>query len=174
MMKIRKAVIPVAGLGTRFLPFSKAVPKEMIPLVEHPVIQFIVEEMVASGIEQIVLVTSKNKTALEDHFDTYYELEERLRRDHKQEQLRAIQRLPRLAKFVYVRQFEARGNGDALLQAAEIIGNEPFAFAYGDDIIDGPTPAIKQMISVFEKYQGSVIGTMEVAKKDTEKYGIIK
>lgn len=172
--KIRKAVIPVAGYGTRFLPATKAQPKEMLPLIDKPVIQFIVEEMVASGIEEIVLVTSQNKRAIEDHFDRSFELEEYLKRSGKKKQLEDVIHLADLAKFVYVRQPEMRGNGHALLQAKDIIGDEPFAFAYGDDVYVSPTPVTRQLINAFEKHHKSVVPVFEAGDAETEIYGVVE
>jgi len=173
-MKIRKAVIPVAGFGTRFLPATKAQPKEILNLVDKPIIQYIVEEMVKSGIEEIVLVTGQNKRSIEDHFDRNFELEYRLKEANKLDELKEVQRISNLAKFVYVRQKTPLGNGHALLCAKEVIGNEPFAFSYGDDIIESEIPAIKQMIKVFDKYQSTVMGVVEVPDKKVSQYGIIK
>ncbi|MBI2426509.1 MAG: UTP--glucose-1-phosphate uridylyltransferase [Candidatus Kerfeldbacteria bacterium] len=172
--KIRKAVIPVAGYGTRFLPATKAQPKEMLPLIDKPVIQFIVEEMVASGIEEIVLITSQNKRAIEDHFDRSIELEDYLRRSGKKKQLKDVMRVASLAKFVYVRQPEMRGNGHALLQARDIIGDEPFAFAYGDDVYVSQTPVTRQLISTFEKHHKSVVPVFEAGDAETEIYGVVE
>lgn len=174
MKKIRKAVIPVAGLGTRFLPMTKAMPKEMLPLVDKPVIQYIVEELVAAGIEEIIIVTSANKRAIEDHFDRNFELEYRLQKDGKRELLDEVRKIQNLARFAYVRQQEALGNGHALLQAKRLIGNEPFAFAYGDDILEGKIPAIKQMLEVYEEYGATTIGVVKVDDEGTRNYGIIK
>lgn len=174
MKKIRKAVVPVAGLGTRFLPVTKAMPKEMLPLVDKPVIQYIVEELVAAGIEEIIIVTSANKRAIEDHFDRNFELEYRLQKDGKREILDDMRKVQNLARFAYVRQQEALGNGHALLQAKQLIGDEPFAFAYGDDIIESKIPAIKQMLEVYQEYGASTMGVIEVNDEGTRNYGIIK
>lgn len=173
-MKIRKAVIPVAGFGTRFLPATKALPKEMLPIVDKPTIQYIVEEMVASGIEEIVLVTGRSKRAIEDHFDTSFELEHLLEQSpEKKDILEEVKRTAELAKFVYVRQQRPLGNGHALLCAKEVIGDEPFAFAYGDDIIESKVPATKQLIDSFNKFPGVTFGVTEVPKNRVSKYGII-
>lgn len=174
MKKIRKAVIPVAGLGTRFLPMTKAIPKEMLPLVDKPVIQYIAEELVASGIEEIIIVTSTNKRAIEDHFDRNFELEYRLQKDGKRELLDMVRKIQNMARFAYVRQAEALGNGHALLQAKDLIGNEPFAFAYGDDIMESKVPAIKQMMETYAEYGATTIGVVEVDDEGTRNYGIIK
>ena len=172
-MKIKKAVIPVAGFGTRFLPATKAQPKEMLPVVDKPVIQYIIEEMVASGIDQIILVTGQNKRAIEDHFDSNFELEYRLEHDHKNDILEQVKSISSLAKFIYIRQKEALGNGHALLCAREAVGNEPFVLAFGDDIICAETPATKQMLPLFEKYSKTILGVVEVPRELTKKYGVI-
>lgn len=172
--KIRKAVIPVAGIGTRFLPATIAQPKEMLTVVDKPVIQYIVEEMAAAGIEEIIFVTGRNKRAIEDHFDYSAELEQSLRDSKKLEILSEIHRISRLAKFVYVRQNKMLGNANALLCAREIVGDEPFAFSYGDDIIDSRRPAIKQLIEVYQQRHSTVIGTMKVRPELAHRYGIMK
>ncbi len=174
MQTIRKAVIPVAGYGTRFLPATKAQPKEMLPLIDKPVIQFIVEEFVAAGIEEIVLVTSSNKRAIEDHFDRSFELESRLEKDGKLEKLKEAIHIAKLAKFIYVRQPEMLGNGHALLMAKEVIGDEPFAFAYGDDVYVSKKPVIGQMIDAFNKYHKSVVPVLEVNDEGCDRYGIVE
>ena len=171
--KIRKAVIPVAGFGTRFLPATIAQPKEMLTVVDKPVIQYIVEELVAAGIEEIVFVTGRNKRAIEDHFDYSSELEQSLRDGGKLDLLKEVHRISRLAKFVYVRQNKMLGNGDALLTAKEVIGDEPFALSFGDDIVEAKVPAMKQMIATYEQYGGSVIGTMPIDKNLVHRYGIL-
>jgi len=173
-MKIKKAVIPVAGFGTRFLPATKAQPKEMLALVDKPVLQYIVEEMAKAGVTEIVLVTDQNKRAIEDHFDSSFELEHRLLRDGKEASYNQIKEISNLAKFIYIRQKEALGPGHALLCAKEIVGSEPFAFAYGDDIISSEIPAIGQMIETFEKYKSPIIGVVEVPWEKTKKYGVIE
>lgn len=172
--KIRKAVIPVAGYGTRFLPATIAQPKEMLTVVDKPVIQYIVEEMVAAGIEEIIFVTGRNKRAIEDHFDYSAELEQLLREGNKLESLKEVHRISRLAKFVYVRQNKMLGNGHALLMAREIVGDEPFAFSYGDDIIEAKRPAIRQLIDVYNHHRATVIGTMKVRPELASRYGIMK
>lgn len=174
MQSIRKAVIPVAGYGTRFLPATKAQPKEMLPLIDKPVIQFIVEEFVAAGIQEIVLVTSSNKRAIEDHFDRSFELESRLEKDGKIEKLKEAIHIAKLAKFIYVRQPEMLGNGHALLMAKEVIGNEPFAFAYGDDVYMSKKPVIGQMMETFEKYQKSIIPAIQTTDEGCNQYGIVE
>ncbi|MFA6604056.1 MAG: UTP--glucose-1-phosphate uridylyltransferase GalU [Patescibacteria group bacterium] len=173
-MKIRKAIIPVAGLGTRFLPATKAQPKEMLPVVDKPVIQYIVEEAVAAGIEQIIFVTSHTKRAIEDHFDRNFELEYRLQEGGKKDQLEIIKRLSTIASFAYVRQREPRGDGHAILEAAHLIGNEPVAIMHGDYIIDSAEPGIGQLIEVYDQYQSGVIGVQRVTKEQISKHGIVK
>jgi UTP--glucose-1-phosphate uridylyltransferase len=167
-MKIRKAIIPVAGLGTRFLPATKAQPKEMLTLVDKPVIQYIVEEAVASGIEQIIFVTSQTKRAIEDHFDRNFELEYRLRQKQKTKELAEVMEISDLASFVY------KGDGDAIVLAKELIGNEPCAVLYGDDIVDANVPCTAQLIKLYEKYRDPVFAVQKVPKKDLSKYGVIK
>ena len=173
MKKIRKAVIPVAGLGTRFLPATKAQPKEMLSLVDKPIIQYIVEEAVASGIEEIIFITSSTKRAIEDHFDRNFELEYRLRQKGKKAELSDLLHISNMAKFIYTRQKTPKGLGHAIYAAKPLIGDEPFAVILGDDIIDAKVPAIKQLINVYHKYQDIVIGVTQVPKKETNKYGII-
>lgn len=173
-MKIRKAVIPVAGFGTRFLPATKILPKEMLPIIDRPTIQFIVEEMVASGIEEIIFVTGRNKRSIEDHFDRAFELEHLLEGNpEKKPMLDEIIQIASLAKFVYVRQQQPLGNGHALLCAKEVVGDEPFAFAYGDDIIESDIPATKQLLESFEKFPSTTFGVIEVLKEYVTRYGII-
>lgn len=174
MQKIRKGVIPVAGYGTRFLPATKAQPKEMLPIIDKPVIQFIVEEFVSAGIEEIILITSANKRAIEDHFDRSFELEFRLQRDGKTEKLEEAKKIASLAQFIYVRQPEMLGNGHALLQAKEVIGDEPFAFAYGDDVYVDDVPVIQQMIAAFEKYHKTVVPVIQTDDEGTTRYGIVE
>lgn len=173
MLKVKKAVIPVAGFGTRFLPATKAQPKEMLPLVDKPIIQYIVEEAVASGIEEIIFITSQNKRAIEDHFDRNFELEYRLRQKGKKKILEDLLHISDMAKFIYVRQKTPKGSGHAVLLAKDLIGDEPFALFFGDDVIDSKVPAMKQLIDVYKKYQDIVIGVTKVDKKKTENYGIV-
>ena len=172
MKRIRKAVFPVAGWGTRFLPATKASPKEMIPLVDKPVIQYAVEEAVASGIETMVFVTGRGKRAIEDHFDASPELELFLKEKGKDQELSEIKRISSMANCVFVRQREALGLGHAVLCAREAVGNEPFAVLLGDDVIDSETPVLAQMLQVWEKHQRSVIGLMEVPDHQVSRYGI--
>ena len=174
-MTIRKAIIPVAGFGTRFLPATKAQPKEMLTIVDKPIIQYIVEEAVASGITDIIIVTSSTKRAVEDHFDRNFELEYRLAQKKKTEALQEVRSISELATFTYVRQPAPLGDGHAILQAAHLIGDEPCAVLFGDDVVaTAGDPCLKQMISQFEKYRDPVIAIEQVLKKDVSKYGIIK
>lgn len=172
-MRIRKAILPVAGFGTRFLPATKAQPKEMLPVVDKPVIQYLVEEAVRSGIEEIVFVTGRGKRAIEDHFDVSYELEETLVEKNKHDLLEAVQKISTLAKFSYVRQPLPLGDGHAVLQAYHLVGEEPILVIFGDCIYDSSVPASKQLMETFEKYGDSVIGLSEVAKEDVSKFGVI-
>lgn len=173
MIKIRKAIIPVAGLGTRFLPATKAQPKEMLTLVDKPVIQYIVEEAVAAGIEQIVFVTSQNKRAIEDHFDRNFELEYRLREKKKLRELAEVEAISNLAQFVYIRQKTPLGDGHAVLAARSIIGDEPCAVLFGDDVIDARKPCIGQMIKVFQKYRDPIVAVEKVKKSEVSRYGVV-
>ena len=171
--KVRKAVFPAAGLGTRFLPATKASPKEMLPLVDKPLIQYVVEEAVASGIESVIIVTGRGKTAIEDHFDVSFELESLLRDRGKAEDLQAVRGISDLATVCYVRQREALGLGHAILQARDLVGDEPFAVMLSDDIIDAEVPALKQLIKVYEKYEAPVVGTMQVAGQAISRFGVL-
>ncbi len=172
MKKIRKAVIPAAGYGTRFLPTTKAMPKEMLPIVDKPVIQYVVEELVDAGIEQIIIVTGWHKRAIEDHFDRHLELEYKLKESGKLKQLDEIKRLSSIAEFVYVRQKEQRGNGDAILTAKNIVGDEPFVVCWGDDFILAELSRTKQLINAYNKYGGNILGCIRTdAPEDTLKYG---
>jgi UTP--glucose-1-phosphate uridylyltransferase len=174
MQKVRKAIIPAAGLGTRFLPATKAQPKEMLPIVDKPTIQYIIEEAVASGIEDIIIVTGRGKRAIEDHFDKSYELEETLAKKGKYEQLEEVQGISKLANIHYIRQKEPLGLGHAISCASRFIGDEPFAVLLGDDIVHSPEePCLKQLVEVYERYNSSVIGVQEVPQQDVSKYGVI-
>ena len=170
---IRKAVFPVAGLGTRFLPATKAQPKEMLPLVDKPIIQYGVEEALASGVDNIILVTGRGKNAIEDHFDVSVELETFLDARGKTELLAEIRKISNLINFSYVRQGEPLGLGHAVLVTRNLIGDEPFAVILGDDVIDAEPPALRQMIDVFEQVQGPVLAIERVPHKDISSYGII-
>lgn len=172
-MQVRKAVIPAAGLGTRFLPATKAQPKEMLPIVDKPTIQYIVEEAVASGIEDIIIISGRNKRAIEDHFDKSYELEETLAQKEKESLLREIQAISNLANIHYIRQKEAKGLGDAIYCASRFIGNEPFAVLLGDIIIKSEKPCLGQLIDVYNRYNTTVIGVQHVPDEEISKYGII-
>ncbi|WP_213975748.1 UTP--glucose-1-phosphate uridylyltransferase GalU [Tepidanaerobacter acetatoxydans] len=171
-MKIRKAVIPAAGLGTRFLPATKAQPKEMLPIVDKPTIQFIVEEAVASGIEEILIITGRNKRAIEDHFDRSIELELELQKKDKKNLYNIIKNISNMAEIYYIRQKEPKGLGHAIYCARAFVGDEPFAVMLGDDIIDAEIPVLKQMIDVYEKYNYSIIGVQEIPEDEVERYGI--
>lgn len=173
-MKIRKAVFPAAGLGTRFLPVTKAIPKEMLPLVDKPLIQYCVEEAIASGIEDIIIITGRGKTAIEDHFDTSRELEFLLEEKGKRDLLKMVRDISNLVKFSYTRQKEALGLGHAILCAKDLVGNEPFAVFLGDDIIDSEVPAMKQMIEVYKKYRHTVLAVQRVPRESISNYGVIK
>lgn len=172
-MKVRKAIIPAAGLGTRFLPATKAMPKEMLPIVDKPTIQYIVEEAVESGIEEIIIVTGRGKRAIEDHFDKSFELEEVLLKKGKNTLLHEVQHISNLANIQYIRQKEPKGLGDAILCASRFIGDEPFAVLLGDDVVLSHKPCLKQLITIFESYQSSIVGVQEVKKEHVSKYGII-
>ncbi|WP_223701109.1 UTP--glucose-1-phosphate uridylyltransferase GalU [Sutcliffiella deserti] len=174
MQRVKKAIIPAAGLGTRFLPATKAQPKEMLPIVDKPTIQYIIEEAVASGIEDIIIVTGRGKRAIEDHFDKSYELEETLAKKGKLEQLEEIQAISKLANIHYIRQKEPLGLGHAIGCAKRFIGDEPFAVLLGDDIVHSPgNPCLKQLMDVYDRYNSSVIGVQQVPTEDVSKYGII-
>jgi UTP--glucose-1-phosphate uridylyltransferase len=173
-MKIRKAVFPAAGLGTRFLPATKSQPKEMLPLVDKPVIQYVIEEAMSSGIENIIIVTGRGKNAIEDHFDVSYELEKILESRGKTDLLEQVQSISKMVSVSYVRQKEALGLGHAILVAKHLVGNEPFAVLLGDDIIDAQVPCTQQMIEAFEKYGTSILATQRVDGPDISRYGVIK
>lgn len=173
MMRIRKAVIPAAGMGTRFLPATKAIPKEMIPIVDIPMIQHIVEEAVRSGIETVVLVTARHKEAIENHFDYNYELEDTLDKKEKKDLADLSRSIGSLCNLVSIRQKNPMGLGHAVLTAEPAIGSEPFAVLLGDDLIDSEIPCTRQLIDVFERESASVVGVMEVPQRDVNKYGIV-
>ena len=170
---VRKAVIPAAGLGTRFLPATKAIPKEMLPVVDVPVIQYIVEEAVSAGIEDIVIITARHKEAIENHFDYNFELEATLERKNQQALCEISKSVGRLCNIISVRQKTPMGLGHAVLCAAPAIGNEPFAVLLGDDLIDAKVPCTRQLVEVFNEQQASVVGVMEVAQSEVSKYGIV-
>ena len=172
-MKVRKAIIPAAGLGTRFLPATKAQPKEMLPIVDKPTIQYIIEEAVASGIEEILIITGRNKKSIEDHFDKSVELEMELEKAGKQEMLDMVRRISDMVDIHYIRQKEPRGLGDAIYCARHFIGDEPFAVMLGDDIVDNEVPCLKQLMNAYEEYRTTILGVQTVDDEDTDKYGII-
>lgn len=173
MKKVRKAIIPAAGLGTRFLPATKAMPKEMLPIVDKPTIQYIVEEAVKSGIEDIIIVTGKGKRSIEDHFDHAFELEENLKEKGKLDLLEKVQQ-PSKVDIHYIRQKEPKGLGHAVWCARKFIGDEPFAVLLGDDIVQAKVPCLKQLMNEYEQTQSSVIGVQEVPENQTHRYGIIE
>ena len=174
MKKVRKAVFPVAGMGTRFLPATKASPKEMLPIVDKPLIQYAVEEAVAAGITDMIFVTGRSKRAIEDHFDKAYELESELEARGKKEMLEFVRNMiPRDINCIYIRQQEALGLGHAVLCAKPVIGDEPFAVILADDLLDGETPVMKQMSDVYDYYRCSVLGVQDVPRADTRSYGIV-
>ncbi|MFG6495378.1 UTP--glucose-1-phosphate uridylyltransferase GalU [Fictibacillus sp. UD] len=172
-MKVRKAIIPAAGLGTRFLPATKAMPKEMLPIVDKPTIQYIIEEAIASGIEDIIIVTGKGKRAIEDHFDHAFELEQNLFEKGKVELLKKVQHTSKMADIHYIRQKEPKGLGHAVWCARKFIGEEPFAVLLGDDIVQADKPCLKQLIEQYENTGSSIIGVQEVPENETSRYGII-
>lgn len=171
--KVRKAVFPAAGLGTRFLPATKASPKEMLPLVDKPLIQYVVEEAVASGIESVIIVTGRGKASIEDHFDVSFELEKLLEERGKQEELKAMRAISDMARVSYVRQQEALGLGHAVLQARDVVGEEPFAVMLSDDIIDSETPALQQLLDIYEKYHAPVVAVFQVEGEAISRFGVI-
>jgi len=173
-MKVRKAVIIAAGRGTRFLPFTRSQPKEMLPLVDKPLIQYSVEEAINSGIKQVIMVTARGKQALEDYFDRSFELEHFLEQKGDRERLRQMQELSALADIGYIRQKEQLGLGHAILMTENIVGGEPFAVILPDDIVDSDVPSLKRMIEVYEKYGAGVVAVERVSDEDTNKYGIIE
>ena len=172
-MRIRKAVLPVAGLGTRVLPASKVIPKEMLPLVDKPTLQYIVEEAVAAGVEEIIFVTSRSKRSIEDHFDMFPELEMVLERKGKQKELEELHRVETMATYTSVRQPEPRGLGHAILCARELVGNEPFIVMLGDDLVDPETPCLPRMIEIHEQYAGSVLSLFQSPPEQISSLGIV-
>jgi len=172
-MKVRKAVFPAAGLGTRFLPATKAQPKEMLPLVDKPIIQYGVEEALAAGCDQIIIITGRGKQAIEDHFDVSYELEKMLEDKKKHELLQIVRQISDMIHVAYVRQKEALGLGHAVSMARELVGNEPFAVLLADDVVDAPVPCLKQMMNIFDEKLCSVIATQKVAGKAISAYGVL-
>ncbi|MBM7560838.1 UTP--glucose-1-phosphate uridylyltransferase GalU [Fusibacter tunisiensis] len=173
-MKVKKAVIPAAGLGTRFLPATKAMPKEMLPIVDKPTIQYIIEEAIASGIEEIMIITGRSKRAIEDHFDRSIELEMELEKKENDELLKMVNQISDMADIHYIRQKNPSGLGHAIYCARTFVGNEPFAVLLGDDVVHNPDyPCLKQMIDIYDKHQTSVLGVQEVAPENVNKYGIV-
>jgi UTP--glucose-1-phosphate uridylyltransferase len=173
-MEIKKAIIPAAGLGTRFLPATKSQPKEMLPIVDKPCIQYLVEEAVKSGIKEIIIITGRGKRSIEDYFDHSFELNAHLRKDNKTKLIKEIERIEKLAKFYYVRQDFPRGDGHAILCAKELVKDEPFAVLFGDDIYDSKVPALKQMLQQYKKLSTPIVALQKIDKKDSEKYGMVK
>ncbi len=173
IMRVKKAIIPAAGLGTRFLPATKAQPKEMLPIVDKPTIQYIVEEAIDSGIEEILIVTGRNKRAIEDHFDRSVELELELARKNNNGLLKQVQDISNLVDIHYIRQKEAKGLGHAIYCARTFVGNEPFAVLLGDDVVSSRIPCLRQLMDVFEDYSNTVLGVQKVSPDDVNKYGII-
>jgi UTP--glucose-1-phosphate uridylyltransferase len=173
MTRVRKAVFPAAGLGTRFLPATKAQPKEMLPLVDKPIIQYVIEEAVAAGLTSIIIVTGRGKNAIEDHFDVSYELERLLEERGKTDLLEEVQRISNMISVSYVRQKETLGLGHAVLMAKDLVGDEPFAVMLGDDIIDARVPCMRQMVDVFERHGGPVVAVHQVPRSEISAYGVI-
>jgi UTP--glucose-1-phosphate uridylyltransferase len=174
MAKIRRAIFPAAGLGTRFLPATKSQPKEMLPLVDKPIIQYVVEEAVNSGLENLVIITGRGKNAIEDHFDVSYELEKILEERGKSDQLNLVRAVSDMVHIAYIRQKEALGLGHAILVARDLMNDEPFAVLLGDDVIVADVPCIRQMMDIYDQYQTSIVALMEVPKEETSRYGIVK
>ena len=172
-MKVRKAVIPAAGLGTRFLPATKAQPKEMLPIVDKPTIQYIIEEAAAAGVEDIIVVTGRNKRSIEDHFDRSIELELELEKSGKEELLQVARHIPEIANIHFIRQKQPLGLGHAVLTASHFIGDEPFAVLLGDDVVVSRKPVMQQMVEVFNEYKTSILGVQEVPEDVVHKYGIV-
>lgn len=172
-MKIKKAVIPAAGLGTRFLPATKAIPKEMLPIVDKPTIQYIVEEIIASGIEDVLIITGRNKGSIEEHFDRAVELEDNLEKTNKEEMLEEVRKISKMINIHTVRQKDPLGLGHAVYCAKSFVGNEPFAVLLGDDVVDSKKPCLKQMMEVFNEYQSTILGVQPVRWENVNKYGIV-
>lgn len=173
-MEVRKAIIPAAGLGTRFLPATKALPKEMLPIVDKPTLQYIIEEAVLSGIEEVLIITGRNKSSIENHFDKSVELELELESKGKLELLEEVRKVSDLVNIHYIRQKEPKGLGHAIYCAKSFIGNEPFAVLLGDDIVHSEKPCLKQMIEAYDRYKTTILGVQEVDKADVNKYGIVE
>ncbi len=174
MKKIKKCVIPAAGMGTRFLPATKALPKEMFPIIDKPVMQYLIEEAIAAGCEDIIIITGKNKRAIEDHFDSNFELEKALEKSNKFERLEEVRRLNSMANIVYARQPYPRGDGEAILRVKNFVGNEPFLVLFGDDIIDNKTTAAEQLVAAYNRKQAPVIATISVKDDEVDQYWMIE
>jgi len=172
-MKVKKAIIPAAGLGTRFLPATKAQPKEMLPIVDKPTIQYIIEEAIASGIEEILIITGRNKKCIEDHFDKSVELEMELEKNGKDDLLKIVRDISGMVDIHFIRQKEPKGLGHAILCAKTFVGNEPFAVLLGDDVVYSEKPCLKQLMDCYDEYKTSVLGVQTVDEKDVNKYGIV-
>ena len=172
-MTVKKAIIPAAGLGTRFLPATKSQPKEMLPIVDKPTLQYIIEEAIESGIEEILIITGRNKKSIEDHFDKSVELELELEQKGKTEMLEMVRDISNMVNIHYIRQKEPKGLGHAIYCAKSFIGDEPFAVLLGDDIVDSDVPCLKQLIDTYNEYKTTVLGVQKIAKEDTNKYGIL-
>lgn len=172
-MTVKKAIIPAAGLGTRFLPATKSQPKEMLPIVDKPTLQYIIEEAIESGIEEILIITGRNKKSIEDHFDKSVELELELEQKGKTEMLEMVRDISNMVNIHYIRQKEPKGLGHAIHCAKSFIGDEPFAVLLGDDIVDSEVPCLKQLIDTYNEYKTTVLGVQKIAKEDTNKYGIL-
>ncbi|MCB2298245.1 UTP--glucose-1-phosphate uridylyltransferase GalU [Clostridium tagluense] len=172
-MRVRKAIIPAAGLGTRFLPATKALPKEMLPIVDKPTMQYIIEEAVEAGIEEILVITGRNKKSIEDHFDKSVELELELENKHKDDLLKQVRDISNMVNIHFIRQKEPKGLGDAINCARAFVGNEPFAVMLGDDIVDAATPCLKQLMDCFEENNATILGVQEVELENVNKYGIV-
>jgi UTP--glucose-1-phosphate uridylyltransferase len=172
-MKVKKAIIPAAGLGTRFLPATKVLPKEMLPIVDKPTMQYIIEEAVASGIEEILVITGRNKKSIEDHFDKSVELELELENKHKDELLKQVRDISNMVNIYFIRQKEPKGLGDAINCARAFVGNEPFAVMLGDDIVDAKIPCLKQLMDCFVEKNTTIVGVQRVSKENVDKYGIV-
>ena len=173
-MKVKKAIIPAAGLGTRFLPATKAQPKEMLPIVDKPTIQYIIEEAVASGIEEILVITGRNKKCIEDHFDKSIELEIELEKSGKTEMLEMVRNISDMVDIHYIRQKEPKGLGHAIHCAKTFVGNEPFAVMLGDDVVDSRVPCLKQLMDCYQEYNTTILGVQKVPENDVSKYGIVE
>jgi len=174
MQTVKKAIIPAAGLGTRFLPATKAQPKEMLPIVDKPTLQYIIEEAVASAIKEILIITGRNKKSIEDHFDKSVELELELEQKGKQDLLEMVRNISNMINIHYIRQKEPNGLGHAIHCAKSFIGDEPFAVMLGDDVVDAEKPCLKQLIEAYEEYHTTILGVQQVANEDVDKYGIVE